>query len=653
MGRAKSIESLAEKVGRKRYSMPLAELTDLCGVRVIVHLVKQALALGQAVRATFEVDVENSENKAARLAVSSFGYLSDHYILVLESFPPVDGFDERDKLEQLETLRRDVLALGAPLRAELQIRTIAQHIWADIYHELGYKSEFQLPQRWEREFARLAALLEHCDKGFQDVADAMVGTYASSYGAFMDEAQLLRLAHVLETVLRSVPSEKGLAKTVHRLIKTYLALGDREGIASLLREHAGLLDTYPPALRDVGVAFCQASSSEDADFERGQALLRRAIELSPQDVDALCSLAGSHRRRGQRAEALALYRKAHRLEPGNPYPLGNYIAEELLAKRDVSLLEYFHPMLQEAIGRCQQQIAVRVNLPWAYFDIGLFQLYLGDPDFLSLHHYARGVAAATRDWMVRTAFQTLDSLRSNGIVLPTLDLSTRLLDLGWWLKGRAHREGPGADAVFPPAPPPYERLGYESTKGPVILLTGGCDGLGPQYLPRLAMLRRALAAFPGTLVSGGTLSGIPNLVGELQAAHPQTISSVGYLPHGQRSIEDRRYERLRYSDATDFSPLEPLRFYEDWVASGRSPEELGLLGFNGGRIAAVEYRLALALGVTVGIVAESGRAADELLQDPNWQGFSNLKVLQTEEQIREFLRSLVDRVALSGEVSHA
>ena len=558
MGRAKSLESLAEKIGRKSYTNPMVELTDFCGVRVIVHLTQQVETLAQAVTTSLKLDLENCENKASRLAVSSFGYLSDHYILVLDEFPAVEGFDDSAKLRQLETLRDDMLALGAPVRAELQLRTLAQHIWADIYHELGYKNEFQLPQRWEREFARLAALLEHCDKGFQEVADTMMGTYASNYGAFLDEAQLARLASVLETVLDLMPADKQAVKTVHRLIKTYLALGDKKKTTLLLEKYEAVLETYPPALRDVGVAFCQANRPAHDDFEKGQTLLRAATEHHPHDVDALCSLAGTYKRRGQRAEALALYRKAHRLEPTNPYPLGNYIAEELLAKRDVSLLDYFHPMLQEAIGRCRKQIEVRINLPWAYFDLGIFRLYLGDPDFLSLHDYARGIASATQDWMVRAAFTTLDALRKAGMTLPTLDLATRLLDLGYWLKGEPSPDRPEVETIFPPQPEPYQRLGYKATKGPVVLITGGCDNLEPQHLPLLNLVRAAFAGLSATLVSGGTLSGIPKLVGDLQAAAPQAIDSVGYLPFSQRAIEDQRYRRLRYTDATDFSPLEPL-----------------------------------------------------------------------------------------------
>ena len=51
-----------------------------------------------------------------------------------------------------------------------------------------------------------------------------------------------------------------------------------------------------------------------------------------------------------------------------------------------------------------------------------------------------------------------------------------------------------------------------------------------------------------------------------------------------------------------------------------------MLGFGGGEIAAFEYRLALALGATVGVVSGTGRAVDELLKDSLWSAVPGLRL---------------------------
>ena len=82
---------------------------------------------------------------------------------------------------------------------------------------------------------------------------------------------------------------------------------------------------------------------------------------------------------------------------------------------------------------------------------------------------------------------------------------------------------------------------------------------------------------------------------------------------------DRRYSRLRRTRWRDFSALEPLAFWEDFLAAGGDPAAVKLIGFNGGKIAACEFRMALAFGARVGIIQNSGRAADELLWDSLWK----------------------------------
>ena len=88
------------------------------------------------------------------MKADAFGYLSLHYIC---SLPEDEDFPE-------ELCGR---------RFEIQIRTILQHAWSDINHDLGYKNQFGVPRAITRELARLAGLLELADNEFVRVRDDM------------------------------------------------------------------------------------------------------------------------------------------------------------------------------------------------------------------------------------------------------------------------------------------------------------------------------------------------------------------------------------------------------------------------------------------------------------------------------------------------
>jgi hypothetical protein len=65
------------------------------------------------------------------------------------------------------------------LKAEIQTRSILQHAWAEIEHDLGYKSTQEVPQTIRRRFSRLAGLLELADQEFISIKNEL-STYESS-----------------------------------------------------------------------------------------------------------------------------------------------------------------------------------------------------------------------------------------------------------------------------------------------------------------------------------------------------------------------------------------------------------------------------------------------------------------------------------------
>jgi hypothetical protein len=195
------------------------------------------------------------------------------------------------------------------------------------------------------------------------------------------------------------------------------------------------------------------------------------------------------------------------------------------------------------------------------------------------------------------------------------------------------------EAATPGAPP---------IAGPVVIVAGGTD---PEVEARMAaygsLLHGAFEGFRGTVIGGGTREGVSGLVGSLGAEFGEALHTIGYLP---REISDekatpdtdaKRYRELRYTAGRKFSPAEPLQNWTDLLASGIPPASVGVIGINGGTIAAAEYRIALALGATVGLIAESGREAGRLAADPWWARTRRLTSLRSGR--RGDVRELIQR----------
>ena len=155
--RVKEEKSLAGKLERKGDSYNTFEdITDILGCRVVCFLSDEIDKIGQKVEEKFVVDWENSSDKRALIKEDSFGYLSLHYIC---SLPFGDKWPDE--------------ICGK--KFEVQIRTILQHAWSAIHHDIGYKSDFGVPREINRQFARLAGLLELADDEFVRARDNMVG----------------------------------------------------------------------------------------------------------------------------------------------------------------------------------------------------------------------------------------------------------------------------------------------------------------------------------------------------------------------------------------------------------------------------------------------------------------------------------------------
>jgi len=154
--RAKEIESLIRKLIRKP-GHTYETLGDKVGVRVIVRYKDEIDLVLTIARRVF--DLSEVENTADRLKPDRVGYLSVHAAIRFNS--------------------GNAKASEYPLEnfsAELQVRTLAQNLWAEMAHDSVYKNDETLqplPNQLKRRIYILAGAIELADEEFNRIEQEM------------------------------------------------------------------------------------------------------------------------------------------------------------------------------------------------------------------------------------------------------------------------------------------------------------------------------------------------------------------------------------------------------------------------------------------------------------------------------------------------
>ncbi len=159
-----SLERKVQSAGR-RY-VTLADVTDIVGVRIITLFDDQVDEVAEVVEREFQIDGQKSDDRRKVIDPDRFGYLSVHYVARLSP--------QRGNLPEYVQY--------ADCVAEIQVRSIVQHVWAEIHHDLGYKSREGIPRDFERGFARVASILEVADAEFVRLREGL-RKYEADVGA--------------------------------------------------------------------------------------------------------------------------------------------------------------------------------------------------------------------------------------------------------------------------------------------------------------------------------------------------------------------------------------------------------------------------------------------------------------------------------------
>jgi predicted RNase H-like nuclease/ppGpp synthetase/RelA/SpoT-type nucleotidyltranferase len=150
-GRAKTVESFAAKAGRivggvPVYTDPLTEITDQVGVRVITYVRSDVAAVRDLLGTQLQI-LDDRDLGLETASEGRFGYASRHLQVA----------DEQGRV------------------AQVQVRTVLQHAWAEFEHDIRYKGTVPQEHRseFDRRFTLAAGLLELADQEFTTIRERL------------------------------------------------------------------------------------------------------------------------------------------------------------------------------------------------------------------------------------------------------------------------------------------------------------------------------------------------------------------------------------------------------------------------------------------------------------------------------------------------
>lgn len=148
--RVKKADSAYKKVGEKEINEPFVQMEDWCALRIICYYEDDIARISKLLNE--RLAIRKKYDVANRLGQNEVGYRSTHFILTIK---PDQALGEYESLQ-------DVIA-------EVQVRTILMHAWAEIEHKLQYKSGQAVPSEFRRKLALLSAKFEETDQQFVDI----------------------------------------------------------------------------------------------------------------------------------------------------------------------------------------------------------------------------------------------------------------------------------------------------------------------------------------------------------------------------------------------------------------------------------------------------------------------------------------------------
>ena len=152
-GRVKTFDSFIKKIQKKEILDPFSEIHDICGTRVICFFLSQKKEIEIVLEDNFEI-IEKDE-KEQNIPMESFDYLSINYTACLTS---------KCSGARYEGLHNT--------KFEIQLRTITEHAWCAVSHNLSYKHPNAIPTSLKKNLYALNALFYLAGRNFEELYQA-------------------------------------------------------------------------------------------------------------------------------------------------------------------------------------------------------------------------------------------------------------------------------------------------------------------------------------------------------------------------------------------------------------------------------------------------------------------------------------------------
>lgn len=147
--RVKDTISLTKKIYKNNMSFEdYTLMSDKAGVRVICRFRDDVSSVNNIIKERYSFLKE--EDKSSLLKLDQQGYKSHHFDIQIKT-----------RKKELDDIRH--------LICEIQVRTFCEDVWAELYHDIGYKGYSELPDEPKRQMFCLGGLLEVADDVFTGI----------------------------------------------------------------------------------------------------------------------------------------------------------------------------------------------------------------------------------------------------------------------------------------------------------------------------------------------------------------------------------------------------------------------------------------------------------------------------------------------------
>ncbi len=641
--RAKDIVSFAEKIQRpgkkhKYSNNPIDDLTDLCGGRCIFPTLEGVEKCSKLIEKEFRVYWEESEDKLSELGVSQFGYLSKHYIIQLNLKSPIVegltfqkktsslGADSKDKIifsnfkvierdydgegkiyngnDVSRDMRRELFEELQDLYSEIQVRTLLQHAWGEIAHDRVYKANFPIPKTIQRSFNRVSAVLENTDAGFQKMIEEL-DMYVKNYGAYMTNQEIKEEIERLKIVVEIAPDLSKVEQYVYRITSLARSIEKWEETINILDWYSQKVILSSRLNREYGLALSKSTTNPNSNqYLRAKKYLRLAIEENPEDSDAYSIFGGWWKKKGNLDKALNYYEKAYNCDPDDSYAVGNYFILEISHNKNYKILQYSKPIFQNVIAKCEMQKEIGVNIPWVFFDLGLFHLFLGNI-MESLLNYLTGIRYCNSKWMIGTTLNTIDLLYEFEDKILGLKLVKHLLLLGLAYRFNEHSAIRAIEEI--------QKGQISRMKPPIVILAGKISQIQGKSMKEIEeILSNTFQHKSFTLLSRG-----------IDEKGYKAIKSTGnasgkILKELNLELSPKKQDNFNQLEKSARQLENVLKYWSELLLNNIEIEDLKLIGIGADPLTSFEYRTALVFGCQVGVCRDLSNINSQLFEDKDY-----------------------------------